>query len=336
MNNKETAPAERVLVITSEVPHKNMLALSPGKDGKIGAWKILYNPERGTECDFWIVFTTSRPNDWMHCAPENTLYLAGEPPSKKIHPKNFYSQFNYVYSCNPTDPHPRVQVGAPCLNWHVGLDTRTHEYRFGNAYLADLKAPDKINKISVVCSNLTTTEGQRKRLQFLEILKTELGDDLVHFGRGFTPIPDKLDAILPYAYHLVLENSITPHYWTEKLSDAYLGHAFPFYLGTPNISQYFKDQSFTIVDTEKPVEAAAKIKAAITKNLYHTRQGQIEIARKQILEKYNLFSLSAKLADSYFKEMDTAQRVSITSHKAFRTFPKNYMYRIKNLIQKQH
>ena len=218
----------KILVITSDVPHKNMSLLCPGHDGILGEWQILYNPPKGTKCDFWIVFTASRPRDWIQCAPENTLYLAGEPPSKKVHPENFYAQFHYVYSCNPKDPHPRVELGAPCLNWHVGLNTDTHEYRFGSEHLSELKSPQKINKISVVCSNLTTTEGQRKRLKFLEHLKSELGDSIIHFGRGFTPIPDKFEAILPYAYHLVLENSETAHYWTEKLSDAYLGYAFPF------------------------------------------------------------------------------------------------------------
>jgi hypothetical protein len=324
----------RILVITSDIPHHNLTSVCPGENGIIGDWQILYNPPRGTECDFWIVFTTARPNDWMQCAPENTLYLAGEPPSKKVHPKDFYAQFNHVYSCNAEDPHPRVEVGAPCLNWHVGLDAKTHTYHFGNKHLAALQAPQKINKISVVCSNLTTTQGQRDRLAFLDILKSELGDQIVHFGRGFTPIPDKLDAILPYAYHLVLENSQTPHYWTEKLSDAYLGYAFPFYLGAQNIDQYFPNYSYVCVDTDNPLDAAQKIRSALKNNLHKKRQTEIEKARQQVLTKYNIFSLSHKLVNKHYKPDNCARPTQIKSHKAFRPFPKNYIYRLKEFLCK--
>jgi len=321
-----------ILVITSSIPHLNIISLCPDENGIVADWQILYNPPKGTTCDFWIVFTTSRSNDWMRCAPENTLYLAGEPPSKKVHPKDFYAQFYNVFSCNPEDPHPRVEVGAPCLNWHVGLNAETHTYNFGNAYLAKLRAPQKINKISVVCSSLTTTEGQRKRLAFLEILKSELGDQVVHFGRGFTPISDKMNAILPYAYHLVLENSQTPHYWTEKLSDAYLGYAFPFYLGAPNIDKYFPEDSYVPVDADDPKDAAQKIRSALEINLYKNRQSEIEKARQQILTKYNIFSLSQALASKHHKLNSYSQRTQIKSHKAFRPFPKNYIYRLKELL----
>lgn len=322
----------RILVITTEVPHKNMCFLCPNEEGAIEDWQILYNPPAGTECDFWLVFTTSRPNDWMLCAPQNTLYLAGEPPSKKVHPKAFYAQFHTVYSCNPDDPHPRVQVGAPCLNWHVGLDHQTHTYRFGNKYLRQLKAPDKINKISVVCSNLRTTEGQRKRLDFLDYLKSELGASIVHYGRGFTPIPDKLEAILPFAYHLVLENSLVPHYWTEKLADAYLGHAFPFYLGAPNIEEYFPEGACIKIDADAPALAARQIREALENNLHNQRRAEIETARNAILNKYNIFSLSVRLANQHAKTGALAQKVKIQSHKAYRPFPGNIIYKIRNQL----
>ena len=323
----------RTLVITSDVPHKNMSLLCPSPDGIIGEWQILYNPPKGTKCDFWIVFTASRPRDWMQCAPKNTLYLAGEPPSKKVHPKSFYAQFHHVYSCNPKDPHPRVEVGAPCLNWHVGLNTDTHEYRFGSEHLSQLKSPHKINKISVVCSNLTTTEGQRKRLKFLEHLKSELGDSIVHFGRGFTPIPDKFEAILPYAYHLVLENSETPHYWTEKLSDAYLGHAFPFYLGAPNIHEYFSHKALIVLNAENPEQAVREMSTALASKLHESRQRDIKHARHQILNKYNIFSLSSELSNKHFKVKATPKRIVIATHKAFRPFPRNILYQIKAFIR---
>ena len=42
---------------------------------------------------------------------------------------------------------------------------------------------------------------------------------------------------MPYKYHLVLENSYLKNSWTEKLSDTWLGYAYPIYLGAPNIEK---------------------------------------------------------------------------------------------------
>lgn len=317
-----------VLAITTGIPHRRLELLSPEPAMIFGKWKVLLNPEPGTECDFWIVYTVSRARDMMRVAPENTLYAAGEPPSKKVHPRAFYSQFHRVHSCNPGDPHPRVETGAPCLNWHVGLDHTNHGYLFGHAHLKALPVPEKTNKISVVCSNLSATEGQRERLAFLSALKERLGDDLVHFGRGFEPIADKFDAILPFAFNLVLENSRTPHYWSEKLADAYLGHAFPFYLGAPNLVEYFPTDAFEAVDPGDPDGTAEKISGMLNDGLPSARANAVAEARERVLGEYNFFNNLVRLATRHHDGHAAKKTVRIWSHKAFRKFPKNLIFRI--------
>lgn len=322
---------KKVLAITSKTAHNNIMSLCP--DTSDTGWEIRYNPTRGSDCDFWIVFSTSRMNDSMLCNEANTLFLAGEPPSKKVHPKRFYAQFERVFSCNPNDPHPKVQLGAPRLNWHVGLDMTSNSYRFGYKYLSELCPPEKINKISVICSNLRTTQGQRDRLDFLKNLKLELGDDIVHYGRGFEPIDDKLDAILPYAYHLVLENSRTPHYWTEKLSDAYLGYAFPFYLGAPNLDTYFDNSAYIKVDAGDVKNAAQLIRKAMQSNLHKTRLNTIKAARHETLNTYNFFNHCISLADNYYVKTPAKNVHRIDTHKAFRPFPKSWIHRMNRILK---
>ena len=53
------------------------------------------------------------------------------------------------------------------------------------------------------------------------------------------PIEDKFDALIGYKYHLALENSVIPDYWTEKLADSLLAWCKPIYYGCPNINDYF-------------------------------------------------------------------------------------------------
>jgi hypothetical protein len=231
-------------------------------------------------------------------APENTLFIAGEPPSKKIYPRRFHAQFHRVVSTHVGDPHPRVTTSLPGLNWHVGLDRDEDRYRYGYDHLKPLPLGRKSPRISVVCSNLTTTAGQRQRLALLDFLKAALGDTIVHFGRGFTPIGDKMEAIQPHRFHLVLENSCSPDYWTEKLSDAYLGWAHPLYAGCPNLDDYFPAAGFTAVDVTRPAAALEVIRARLEQPV---DLEALACCRELILDTYNPFARFAYWAEAFYQ-----------------------------------
>lgn len=328
--NNNTSKNSLRLVVTSGISHRGFELLAPDPALHIGNCEILYNPPRGTECDFWIVFAASRNRDYMLVDPTNTLFIAGEPPSKKIYPPKYYSQFENVVSCNASDPHPNVSVSAPCLPWHIGLDKSTDTYRFGYQNLVKMPYPEgKLNKISVVCSDLRTTQGQRDRLFFLDYLKKALPGRIDHFGRGFNPIDDKMEAILPYEYHLVLENSLVDHYWTEKLSDSLLGWAYPIYSGCSNLDNYFPSAGFTQIDIYKPELAVAKIEELISKPIPVLA---IQCARERILNEYNPFCRFSFWANHFYTKKDRVQRVCILNHRAFRSFPRSLLFKFKSLF----
>ena len=320
-----SAPVLRV-AITTTITHGDLGRLCPRRELRWGRCEFLLNPPRGTACDFWIVWAGSRDRDQLRVAPQNTLFIAGEPPSKKIYPQKFYAQFHRIVSTHAADPHPRVTTSLPGLNWHVGLNRETDRYAYGYDELKRLQPGDKSDKISVVCSNLTTTAGQRQRLALLDHLKAALGDTIVHYGRGFTPIGDKMDAILPHSFHLVLENSSSPDYWTEKLSDAYLGWAHPLYVGCPNLGDYFPAAGFTLLDATQPAAALETIRAKLRHWPTHESLAQ---CRDLILDTYNPFARFAHWAELYYQPGMTATAVSVTTHKAFRPFPRGLLYRLK-------
>lgn len=328
-SESEVDAIRKTLVITSDIPHRNLIAIAPEFIRNAPDWEIKYNPPQGTTADYWIVFSFGRPGDQMRCAPENTLYLAGEPPEKKIHPESFYRQFYRAYTCNPDDPHPRLETGPLCLNWHAGLSMGFYTYELGHDSILNLEVPKKQHRIAVVCSNQTATEGQRARLRFLDSLKAQLGETMVHFGKGFTPVDDKLDAILPYAYHLVLENCQTPDYWSEKIVDVLIGHAYPFYVGAPNLADYLPIDSFTALDPNQPELAAELITKAIQEDRWNlSRESCIE-ARERVLNEYNLFHHCLRLARKHHQPGVARRPYRIHSHKAFRSFPKNWLHRIE-------
>ena len=50
-------------------------------------------------------------------------------------------------------------------------------------------------------------------------LKQHFGDAIDFYGRGHNFIPFKDDALMPYRFHICIENCQVNDLWTEKLAD---------------------------------------------------------------------------------------------------------------------
>jgi hypothetical protein len=117
------------------------------------------------------------------------------------------------------------------------------------------------------------------------------------FGRGIRDIKDKWEAIAPYRYHIAIENSVVPHYWTEKLADTYLGGAFPFYHGCPNIGDYFPGESLAPIDIRDPDRAIQTIEAVIESGAFERSGPALAQAKERVLDEYNLFPTLVRFFD---------------------------------------
>ena len=166
---------------------------------------------------------------------------------------------------------------------------------YSYAELLALQPPAKRDAISVVVSGKTLFPGHRRRLRFLKALKAALGDRLEVYGNGLRKVPVKADVILPNKYHLVLENTVMPFYWTEKLADAYLGFALPLVSGATNLAEWFPPESFVWIDINDPQQAVATITAAIDNDLYSGRQAAIAEARDRLIRHERLCPLIARV-----------------------------------------
>jgi hypothetical protein len=188
--------------------------------------------------------------------------------------------------------HVRAQ---PCIPWFFGGDGSFlgHSRQLDFDDLCALSFPDKKYPVSVVCSNRSGTTQYDRRLAFVRALKEELGEDLHWFGRGFRPVGDKSEAIIPYRYHIVLENNTIPHFWTEKLADAFLGDAFPIVAGGSHFDDYFPSDSFEYVDLENIEAAVAKVVALVRKDVWAERYPAIRTARERLLYEHNIFAVCA-------------------------------------------
>lgn len=321
-------PSGLLVRLNMDQAPRGMELLSPGGAMRWGDCRLVLNPAPGGSADFSVVLANARPHDRFHCAAANTLFIAGEPAEKKIYPKPFYRQFGHVLDTHGHSGHPGLICNAPGLNWHVGLDLSSRSYRYGYDFLAGLERPEKANRIAVICSASAHTAGQRQRLALLDALKAALGERLVHFGKGFRPIDDKLEAIAPYRFHLVLENTRAEDYWTEKLADAFLGWAFPIYWGCPNIERYFPPGALQRLPED--TGAAVGLLERLLAGRFTPAEGDaVAGARRLVLERYNPLAWSAHWARTLYRPL-VPTVLTLRSHKAFRPFPRGRLFRLRH------
>lgn len=154
----------------------------------------------------------------------------------------------------------------------------------------------KKNKISVITSGSKHFPGHKKRLRFLDKLSSgEISNHIDVFGGHHNPVEDKMDALMPYRYHLALENSFVTDYWTEKLADPLLAWCMPIYYGCPNIREYFPRESCEIINIDDFDLTLRTLWRALESNYHEKSIGSIEAARTMILNDYNIFQLIAEI-----------------------------------------
>lgn len=256
------------------------------------------------ECDAWVIYQRIR-RPVTAVVPSNRIFFyAYEPPGIQDYNKQFLKQFSAVVSCQNLE-HPNVVRRHQSQPWFAGVRRRVDDNNH-SAYecnidadgFAALPIPTKERTVSVVCSTKTMVPGHHDRLRFINLLQQYCGSSIDVFGYGFKPIADKLDALTPYRYHLVLENSCIDDYWTEKLADAYLGWCLPIVMGCRNLEKYFPPESYLSLDPTDHVESARRVLAAIASPPTQVQIDAIGEARRRVIEEYNLFAEARGLACS--------------------------------------
>lgn len=177
------------------------------------------------------------------------------------------------------------------LPWFFGRQT---ESLWQLKDLQELPVPKKTSTVSAVISTKVLHEGHRQRLRFVYRLQEVIGDRLHLYGRGIREVNDKADAILPHAYHLSLENVCEPNYWSEKISDAFLGYSLPLYAGCTNIENWFDPDSFVALKLDDLERSVEQVQQILESDLYSERLPAILQSRDRVLHHESLFHLLAR------------------------------------------
>jgi len=243
--------------------------------------------------DYVVVYEGLTNNSDLKVKKGGLIFISGEPPWSRVYSKRFLHQFDHLITSHPNIKHISSHLIQQGLNWHFGYDFTDHSFKYDFKDLVELELPIKSKNISVICSSKKLMPGHLERKLFIEKLKMEFQDDIDFYGKEVNPIKDKSDAILPYRFHICIENCSIENYWTEKFADPLLGFSVPLYHGCTNIDKYFDKESFIEIDPKKYDKVKKNIKEILDnpENLYNKFLEKILREREKLLHKYNLFPM---------------------------------------------
>jgi hypothetical protein len=260
-----------------------------------GASRYAIEPDDEGDADWLVIYDGwASPNLDTHVPLERRIFITGEPASVHRYDPAFLAQFGTVITTQRAIRHPGVIHSQIAGCWFAGVEFATPDGPFTpRLAFEDLVAetPRKTRLCSVICSDVAATEGHRQRLRFVEELRQTLGDRIDFFGHGRHEIRDKDEGLAAYRFHIVVENSRETDYWSEKLADAFLRGCFPLYSGCPNVGDYFPGGSYVAIDTRKPREAIAIIRAELQGERDRAQAKALEEARRRVLWEHNVFAL---------------------------------------------
>ncbi|RKX47709.1 MAG: glycosyltransferase [Verrucomicrobia bacterium] len=297
-------PTQQHIRVKFFSPSPQWLRMFPGREPVWGNCRFIFNQDE-QHYDWLVVYgdlhthrgeriTATRVK--LQCPPEHTLLITTEPSSITTYGSDFLNQFGYVLTGQEdwAIKHPGKIHSQPALRWFYG-NARECENSLDYDFMKANPPESKSMIISTVCSTKAQKHTMHyKRAQFIERMCKAL-PEMDRFGRGIKEVNDKAETLDAYRYHIAIENHVCDHWWTEKLSDAFLGMTLPFYHGAPNASEYFPKDSFIPINIFDFEASLKTIRSAIDNNEFEKRLPLIREARSLVLEKYNIFAVLSEL-----------------------------------------
>jgi hypothetical protein len=231
----------------------------------------------------------------LHMEPTDYVKLFGyDHPEEHEKASRFYTNCEYLYRQDPM----RYIPSPPYILMHVD---RSWDF------LAKAALPKKTETLTMISSSLKLLAGHKARMKFIDsMVNSQLefsfwgrGEDFNQYPNYCGFAPTKWDVYAPCKYAIVVENSVAPYYWTEKIADSLLSYTLPFYHGSPNVHEYLPEDCYIPIDINDPY-CADKIAEAIQSGEYEKRLPAIIEARQKILHKQNLFAFLDREVNAFF------------------------------------
>lgn len=298
------------VIISSDTDMSHVFRQTPNGDGVWENFRFTLD-DKDPSAEWFIAYDETAPGASTRLPKSRRVLVMSEPITIKNYPSNFIEQFGTIVTISPEIQFSgRKIISQLGLPWMYGSSRQNRKNSLGWNELINLDITPKPQLISVVCSTKNLNLNQARRLRFLKMLREELGDRLTIFGIGFSPIDDKADAIKDHKYHLVLENNLIDHGWTEKLADPILGGSYPIIAGGAKLDNYFDPRGYSRIDTTRPREAVRQVCKILEDDSYAAAGDAMMENKKRLMNKHQFFGLFADTVTT-LEEESTRQEVDL-------------------------
>lgn len=261
--------------------------------GSKGVWDgIRFSTDETEECDVLVVLNNRLKHDVHARCPKGAVWGLMQEPYVRGFTEwmvEKHGAFDRIYTNYIPSSDPKYIASQPALPWHVN---RTFDE------LTNSVVPEKTRPLSWIVGNCRDLPGHIKRYAFLREVQAAKGLNIDLYGRAVQYIEDKWDGLAQYRYSIAAENTVYPHYWTEKVADCFLAWTIPFYHGCENLEEYFPSDSFIRIDINRPNEAIERIRQTLRDDEWMKRLPALEEARRRVLYEYQLFPFLANIINT--------------------------------------
>lgn len=227
------------------------------------------------------------------------IFLITEPPEIVRYDLIKLKQFDLVVGpkFDYLEDLPIIFDSHPLLPAFVGFQFPLGSKRFFKSKTLQYKRPSahktvsQRESISVIMSGKRITEMHRLRLDFVNFMLKNSNLPLELYGKNFTPLSDKYELLSSCKFHLAFENSIHHNYLTEKIHDPIISSNHVFYVGAPNIHDYYSTDRVSILNPHNFHESMNLIST-----IFHSTKDVNAFRNKDSLKYFESYSLEASLS----------------------------------------
>ena len=285
--------------------------------------------------DCVVIYQNLKEEITFQCKKGNVLYFSGEPPLMRPCPRVFTNQFDTIILPHSRVGHPHKIASHGFLNWSRMYDGNIDRLRYNELAILE---PHKNKNISIVTSNKAIMPGHNRRNIIIEKLKRDYHGFVDFYGWGVNPIELKEDALFPYRFHICMENSFIPDYWTEKFADPILAQSVPIYAGCTNIEKYFGNEGYFTFDINDYDSLRTILDYIIDnpENVYNQKKDALEKLRHRLMEEHNLIPflinyMNNETGDGTIKRYHIKPLDSSIQYKMDK-----YMIRVQRLVRRSY
>lgn len=144
----------------------------------------------------------------------------------------------------------------------------------------------KSKNVSIVSSDKQQCDLHKYRLQLaLDCKRDSLADTYGTFDGG-DYVKHYADVLTDYRYSIVIENDITPCYFSERLTSAFAAMTIPIYCGADRIADYFNEDGIIKI---RPGDDIRKIVAQCSEKDYLSRLPAMQDNFRRALQYRNVW-----------------------------------------------